>query len=134
MLFRSFQATLDLAEKVGFAQAYSFKYSPRPGTPAAIMESQVAEDEKTRRLDRLHEVLERHQLAFNRRMVGRRLDVLAERPGRKPGQLIGRTPYLQSIHFDGAERLIGRMVSLEVTAAYGISLSGQVAVMEEVAA
>jgi len=128
------QATLDLAEAVGFAQAYSFKYSPRPGTPAALMDDQIAEDEKSRRLGRLHEVLERHQLAFNRRMVGRTLDVLAERRGRKPGQLIGRTPYLQSIHFDGSERLIGRMVSVEVTAAHGISLSGQVAVNEEVAA
>ena len=77
------QATLDLAEAVGFAQAYSFKYSPRPGTPAALLDDQIAEDEKSRRLGRLHEVLERHQLAFNRRMVGRRLDVLAERPGRK---------------------------------------------------
>jgi tRNA-2-methylthio-N6-dimethylallyladenosine synthase len=98
------------------------------------MDAQIAEDEKSRRLGRLHEVLERHQLAFNRRMVGRRIDALAERPGRKPGQLIGRTPYLQSIHFDGAERLIGRMVSVEVTAAHGISLAGRVAVIEEVAA
>ncbi len=128
------QATLDLAEKVGFAQAYSFKYSARPGTPAALMDTQVAEDEKTRRLDRLHKVLERHQLAFNERMVGSTFEVLAERKGRKPGQLIGRTPYLQSIHFDGAERLLGRMVSVTVTAAYGVSLAGQIAVVEEEAA
>ena len=128
------EATLALAESVGFAQAYSFKYSPRPGTPAALMAEQVAEDEKTRRLDRLHEVLERHQLAFNRSMVGRRLDVLAERSGRKPGQLIGRTPYLQAIHFDGPPRLIGRILPVDVTAAYGISLAGEAAIPEEVAA
>ena len=72
--------------------------------------------------------------AFNRQSVGRTLDVLAERPGRKPGQLIGRTPYLQAIHFDGAERLIGRMVSVNVTAAFGVSLAGRVAVQEEEAA
>jgi tRNA-2-methylthio-N6-dimethylallyladenosine synthase len=129
-----FAATLDLAERVGFAQAYSFKYSPRPGTPAALMESQIAEDEKAMRLERLHEVLERHQRAFNRRSVGQTLEVLVERPGRKPGQLIGRTPYLQAIHFDGATRLIGRIVPVEVDAAYAISLGGRVAIAAPLAA
>ena len=127
-------ATLDLAERVGFAQAYSFKYSPRPGTPAASMENQVREDEKATRLDRLHEVLERQQLAFNRQSVGRTLDVLVERPGRKPGQLIGRTPYLQAIHFDGPSRLIGRTLAVEVDSAYGISLGGRAALAAEAAA
>jgi tRNA-2-methylthio-N6-dimethylallyladenosine synthase len=121
-------ATLALVERVGFAQAYSFKYSPRPGTPAAAMVGQIGEDEKARRLDRLHEVLERHQLAFNRHAVGRRLDVLVERPGRRPGQLVGRTPHLQAIHFDGPSRLIGRIVPVEVESAYGLSLGGRVAV------
>jgi tRNA-2-methylthio-N6-dimethylallyladenosine synthase len=121
-------ATLALVERVGFAQAYSFKYSPRPGTPAAAMAGQIGEDEKARRLDRLHEVLERHQLAFNRHAVGRRLDVLVERPGRRPCQLIGRTPHLQAIHFDGPSRLIGRIVPVEVESAYGLSLGGRVAV------
>ena len=129
-----FAATLDLAERVGFAQAYSFKYSPRPGTPAASMEDRVSEEEKAERLERLREVLERHRLAFNRRSVGRTVDVLVERSGRKPGQLIGRTPYLQAIHFDGPARLIGRILSVEVDSAHGISLGGHAALAAEAAA
>ncbi|MSP50482.1 MAG: tRNA (N6-isopentenyl adenosine(37)-C2)-methylthiotransferase MiaB [Alphaproteobacteria bacterium] len=128
------EATLDLVERVGFAQAYSFKYSARPGTPAALMTEQVSEGDKTERLRRLHQAIKRHQLAFNRRSVGQRFEVLVERPGRKPGQLIGRTPYLQAIHFDGPRRLIGRIVSVVAGAAHGISLAGQAAIAEEVAA
>jgi tRNA-2-methylthio-N6-dimethylallyladenosine synthase len=128
------EATLDLIERVGFAQAYSFKYSPRPGTPAALMETQIPDEEKVRRLQRLHETVERHQLAFNRRSIGRSVEVLVERPGRKPGQLIGRTPYLQAIHFDGSSRLIGRIVPVEVDVAHGISLGGRVAIAAEAAA
>jgi tRNA-2-methylthio-N6-dimethylallyladenosine synthase len=120
-----FAATLDLAERVGFAQAYSFKYSPRPGTPASAMDDQVPEDEKVARLKRLHAVLERHRLAFNRQSVGRTLDVLVERPGRRPGQLIGRTPYLQAIHFHGPKRLIGSILPVEIDSAHGISLGGR---------
>ena len=128
------KASLDLADRVGFAQAYSFKYSPRPGTPAALMAAQIPEGEKESRLDRLHEVLERHRLAFNRAAVGRVFDVLVERSGRKPGQLIGRTPYLQAIHFDGPARLIGTITSVDVIAAHGVSLSGRIANAEEAAA
>jgi tRNA-2-methylthio-N6-dimethylallyladenosine synthase len=128
------RATLELAEAVGFAQAYSFKYSVRPGTPAALMDEQVPEAEKTERLERLHEVLNRQQRAFNQATVGRRFAVLVERPGRKPGQLIGRTPYLQSIHFQGPPRLIGSLIEVEATAAHAVSLSGKIAMTEEIAA
>ena len=129
-----FEATLALAEQVGFAQAYSFKYSPRPGTPAALMADQMPDEVKVERLGRLHERLEHHRLAFNRATVGRIFEVLVERPGKKPGQLIGRTPYLQAIHFDGPTRLTGTVVPVEVVAAHGISLAGRVAIAEEVAA
>jgi len=129
-----FAATVALAESVGFAQAYSFKYSPRPGTPAALMANQVPEDEKSARLERLHEVLNRHQRAFNEASVGRSFDVLVERPGRKPGQLIGKTPYLQSIHFDGAPRLVGSLARVEVTAGYAVSLAGRIVTSREEAA
>ncbi len=129
-----FEATLALVDQVGFAQAYSFKYSPRPGTPAALMADQVPDEIKVERLERLHERLERQRLAFNRMTVGQTFDVLVERPGKKPGQLIGRTPYLQAIHFDGPTRLIGTVVPVEVLAAHGISLAGRVAIAEEVAA
>jgi tRNA-2-methylthio-N6-dimethylallyladenosine synthase len=121
------RASLALAERVGFAQAYSFKYSARPGTPAALLPDQVAEDEKAARLERMHAVLNRDQLAFNRATAGRRFDVVVERRGRRSGQLIGRSPYLQSVHFDGPERLIGSLIEVEVTAGHALSLSGRVA-------
>ena len=91
-----FEATLDLFAEVGFAQAYSFKYSPRPGTPAASIDDQVPERVKAERLARLQALLELQQRAFAERCVGRTLPVLFEKAGRRPGQLIGRSPYLQS--------------------------------------
>ena len=94
-----FAATLDLVEQVGFAQAYSFKYSPRPGTPAAEME-QIDEAVKADRLARLQDLLERQQRAFNRSLIGRTLDVLFEKPGRLAGQIVGRSPYLQPVQVE----------------------------------
>ena len=93
-----FQATLEVVERVGFAQAYTFKYSPRPGTPAAQMPGQVAEHAKIDRLHRLQAALNQVQTSFNSHCVGRTLPVLFDRRGRKPGQLIGRSPYLQAVH------------------------------------
>src|SRR5262249_39778070 len=93
-----FAATLDLVREVGFAQAFSFKYSPRPGTPAAAAADQVSEAVKTERLAVLQDLLREQQRAFNAASVGRVLPVLLEKPGRHPGQLIGRSPYLQSVH------------------------------------
>ena len=92
-----FDATLALIDEVGYAGAYSFKYSPRPGTPAADMAEQVPEAVKAERLQRLQDVIDRHQAAFNARCLGRNLDVLFEKPGRHPGQIVGRSPYLQPV-------------------------------------
>ena len=102
-----FAATLDLVERVGFASAFSFKYSPRPGTPAASAPDQIAEADKDRRLQDLQAVLRRQQAAFNAACAGRVLPVLFTGFGRRPGQIGGRTPYLQPVHVDGPATLIG---------------------------
>ncbi|HEX8669353.1 MAG TPA: tRNA (N6-isopentenyl adenosine(37)-C2)-methylthiotransferase MiaB, partial [Allosphingosinicella sp.] len=93
-----FEETLKIVEAVNYAQAYSFKYSPRPGTPAATMDGQVAPEVMDERLQRLQALLNAQQLAFNRASVGRRTEVLLERPGKKPGQMVGKSPWLQSVH------------------------------------
>jgi tRNA-2-methylthio-N6-dimethylallyladenosine synthase len=93
-----FRDTLRIVEEVGYAGAFSFKYSPRPGTPAADRDDQVAEDVKTERLARLQACIDRHQHDFNRNCHGRELPVLLEKPGRLAGQLAGRSPYLQPVH------------------------------------
>ena len=109
---------------VGFAQAYSFKYSPRPGTPAAAA-PQCPEALKAERLAMLQQLLDAQQLSFNRATVGRRLAVLLDRPGRRPGQLVGRSPYMQAVHVDAPEALAGAIVSVRIDAAHPNSLSGQ---------
>ncbi len=122
-----FQATLDLVEEICFAQAFSFKYSPRPGTPAASAPGQVAERVKSERLAALQLLLARQQREFNEACVGRVLPVLFEKPGRHEGQLVGRTPYLQSVHvLAGAER-IGEIVPALISGASANSLLGSLA-------
>ena len=116
-------ATMQLVEKVGFALAYSFKYSPRPGTPAAGQPFQVAEAVKDERLQELQALLRRQQDAFNRACVGRECDVLMTGAGRHPGQVAGRTPWLQPIHAIGPEGLAGQVVRVRITAAHPNSLS-----------
>jgi tRNA-2-methylthio-N6-dimethylallyladenosine synthase len=118
-----FEATLDIVRQVGFAQAYSFKYSPRPGTPAANME-QLPEAVKIDRLARLQRLLEQQQTAFNSGCVGRVLPVLFEKLGRKTGQLVGRSPYLQAVHAEATPELLGRVLPVEIAAAGPNSLSG----------
>jgi len=118
-----FEDTLRLVEQVGYAQAFSFKYSPRPGTPAAGMDGQVAPEIMDERLQRLQALLGRHQLAFNRASVGRRCEILLERPGRKPGQRIGKTPWLQSVHLE-TDAAIGAIVTVELLSAGPNSLAG----------
>jgi tRNA-2-methylthio-N6-dimethylallyladenosine synthase len=120
-----FEATLSLVAEVGYASAFSFKYSPRPGTPAGAMPGQVAEAVKEERLARLQDLLNRQQTAFNAATVGRTLPVLFERAGRQPGQIVGRSPYLQPIHAVGPERLIGEIAPVTVAAATRGSLTGQ---------
>jgi tRNA-2-methylthio-N6-dimethylallyladenosine synthase len=111
-----FADTLALVDAVEYAAAFSFKYSPRPGTPAAEMDDQIAADVMDDRLKRLQDALNRHQLAFNAASIGKRVDVLVERKGRHPGQWLGKSPWLQSVHFSG-DSAIGEIVSVELTEA-----------------
>jgi tRNA-2-methylthio-N6-dimethylallyladenosine synthase len=119
-----FQDTLSLVREVRYAQAYSFKYSPRPGTPAASAE-QVPEVEKADRLARLQTLLTGQQTEFQAGFVGRTVPVLIEKPGRHPGQMVGRSPYLQAVHLDSDPGLTGQIVNVEVTSAATNSLSGR---------
>ena len=112
-----FAQTMDLVEQVGFAQAFSFKYSARPGTPAATMRDQVPEPLQAERLAALQALLRRQQADFGESLVGRRFVVLFEREGRKPGQLVGRSPYLQPVVVDAPAALMGTLARVEVTAA-----------------
>ncbi|HWD67573.1 MAG TPA: tRNA (N6-isopentenyl adenosine(37)-C2)-methylthiotransferase MiaB [Caulobacteraceae bacterium] len=120
-----FEATLALAREVRYASAFSFKYSRRPGTPGAAMRGQVDEAEKESRLSRLQAVLNESREAFNEAMVGRETEVLFEAPGRHPGQVVGRTPYLQAVHFAGDKSLIGRIAPVRIRAAHANSLAGE---------
>jgi tRNA-2-methylthio-N6-dimethylallyladenosine synthase len=112
-----FEETLSIVHEVGYAAAYSFKYSIRPGTPAATMADQVPEAVKEERLARLQAALTQCSLAFNRSTIGRRCTVLLERPGRKPGQLIGKTPWLQSAVVSLPGAAIGDLVEVDIVAA-----------------
>jgi tRNA-2-methylthio-N6-dimethylallyladenosine synthase len=120
-----FQATLDLVDTVGYGTAYSFKYSARPGTPAAERAGQVPEDEASDRLQRLQALLTTQQRATQDAMVGRRVKVLFEKPGRAPGQMVGKSEYLHSVHVDGSEALRGQIAEVEVVASRTNSLTGR---------
>ncbi|MBV2184357.1 MAG: MiaB/RimO family radical SAM methylthiotransferase, partial [Rhizobium sp.] len=122
-----FQATMDLVETVGYAQAYSFKYSTRPGTPGADLPDHVAEEVKVERLARLQELLLKQQQDFSRSLIGREIDLLLEKPGRMPGQLIGRSPWLQSVNVDAKASKIGDIINVRITAAGPNSLFAEVA-------
>lgn len=121
---RDFEATLGLVREIGFAQAYSFKYSPRPGTPAAMMEHQLPNVVKEERLARLQMLLAEQQRAFNATTVGRRLSVLLERRSRHSGQLTGRSPYMQAVHVRAPDALVSEIVEVEITAAHAVSVAG----------
>ena len=122
-----FEATLQLIGEVGFASAFSFKYSRRPGTPAAALPGQVAEAVKAERLARLNAELDAQQRAFNAAQVGRELPVLFEKPGRHPGDVVGRSPYLQAVHVKGAPDLIGQIAPVRIESAAKMSLAGELA-------
>ena len=111
-----FAATMALAARARFAQAFTFKYSARPGTPAASLERQVPDEVKRERLHALQSLIDRDRHAFDRTMIGRRLDVLFEGNGRKPGQIAGRSPYLQAVHVEGPEGLIGQIAAVDILA------------------
>ena len=125
-----FQQTLGCVEEIGYASSFSFKYSPRPGTPGAELPGAVSEDVKQDRLQRLQALLFGQQLAFNESLVGRTLPVLVEAVGRPKdgaGTLFGRAPYLQGTHFEGGPELVGQIVDVEITRAGRNSLGGVVA-------
>jgi len=119
-----FEATLSLVREVGYASAFSFKYSRRPGTPASAMPGQVAEEVKDERLARLQALLEEQQRAFNAAQAGKVLPVLFEKKGRHPGQLVGRSPYLQGVHVSAPDRLIGEIVPVLIESPARNSLAG----------
>lgn len=121
-----FEETLSLVDAVGYAQAYSFKYSPRPGTPAATMAEQIPEAVMDERLQRLQAALNRDQAAFNAATVGRTCQLLLERPGKLPGQLIGKSPWLQSVHLV-SDAAIGDLVEVTLAEAWANSMLGTLA-------
>ena len=121
---QDFHETVTLVEDIGFAGAFSFKYSPRPGTPAAAMTDQVADEIKAERLARLQATIDNHQTAFNARTLGMMFSVLLERPGRHPGQLVGRSPYLQPVQVMAPPSRIGEIVTVRITEVAPNSLFG----------
>ena len=124
---KDFEATLELAANIGFIQAYSFKYSPRPGTPAAAMVDQVPEALKSERLAALQDVLNASQREFNEGCDGRVMAVLFDRAGRKDGQLVGRSPYMQPVHVMAPESLMGQVTDVVITETNANSLGGELA-------
>ena len=120
-----FADTLSLVEAVGYAQAFSFKYSPRPGTPAATLADQIAPDVMDDRLQRLQAALNRDQQAFNRTTLGRTCSILVERRGKLPGQMLGKSPWLQSVHVIG-DHAIGDLVEVDLVRADPNSMAGHV--------
>jgi tRNA-2-methylthio-N6-dimethylallyladenosine synthase len=120
-----FEATLRIVDEVRYAAAYSFKFSPRPGTPAAEIATQVPEAVKAERLSRLQNLLETQRQAFNHGTVGQTLDVLLEKPGRHPGQMAGKSPYLQPVQFDSDIHRIGEIVTVRIVRAGSNSLFGE---------
>jgi len=120
-----FEATLNIVDEVRYASAFSFKYSPRPGTPAATMENPIPAEVMDERLQRLQAKLAEHSTAFNRSCIGRETRILIDRKGRKPGQMIGKSPWLQSV-FVETEAAIGEMVDVRIDHALPNSLGGSV--------
>jgi tRNA-2-methylthio-N6-dimethylallyladenosine synthase len=125
-----FAATLRLINEVAYAGAYSFKYSARPGTPAAAMEDQVPESVSEERLAGLQQLLGEQEAAFHRTKLGAAFPVLFEKPGRKPGQVAGRSPWMQAVVAEAPESLIGRMVECRIIGIGAHSLHGEIAVLD----
>jgi tRNA-2-methylthio-N6-dimethylallyladenosine synthase len=119
-----FGDTLSIVDEVGYAGAFSFKYSPRPGTPAALRDDQVPEEVKVERLARLQDRIDRLQAAFNEACVGKSFEVLFEKPGRIPGQLVGRSPYLQPVNVMAPSSLTGEIAGVRITGVGSNSLFG----------
>ena len=123
----AFEETMALVREVNYSSCFSFKYSRRPGTPGATLPKQVAEEVKAERLYRLQALLEEQKQGFNAGLIGMTLPVLFEKTGREPGQLSGRSPYLQAVFAEGPESLIGEIVPVEITGTKPNSLAGTLA-------
>ena len=121
---KDFQQTLDLIASVNYASSFSFKYSPRPGTPGAQRTDQIREEIKRERLAQLQALLEQQRQSFNKAMVNKEIDVLFEKPGRHEGQIGGKSPYLQAVHVDGPTSLIGKIARVAISATGPNSLTG----------
>ncbi len=130
---QDFEDTMSLVREVGYAIAYSFKYSARPGTPAADMFGHVPEEVKDERLQRLQALLRDQQASFNASKIGETIPVLVTGKGRNPGQLHGRSPWMQAVHFDAPESLMGQIVDVKVAGATLNSLAGEYVAAVEVA-
>jgi tRNA-2-methylthio-N6-dimethylallyladenosine synthase len=126
-----FADTLSLVEEAGYMAAFTFKYSPRPGTPASTMADQVPEPVQNERLYRLQSLIDDRAAAFLRSRVGLTVDVLFERTGRRPGQIVGRAPWLMPVHVDGPSSLIGDIAPVTLTGAATNGLFGMVVAGEE---
>jgi len=124
---RDFRATLALVAQIGYAAAYSFKYSPRPGTPAADIQEMVPAAEMDERLERLQTLIDSQQSAFNRAAIGTTVDVLFERPARNPGQIVGRTAYLQPAHVLASDEIVGQVLPVRIDSLERYSLLGALA-------
>ncbi len=123
---KDFEETLELVRQVNYSQCYSFKYSPRPGTPGALMDDSVPEEVKSERLLRLQELLFAQQLEFNQRVVGQVMPVLFDRKGKHPGQLLGKTEFMQSVHLEAPENYFNQIAPVLITRAQQNGLSGEI--------
>jgi len=121
-----FADTLRLVDKVKYASAYSFKYSERPGTPAANADNQVEESVKSDRLASLQQLLDAQQMAFNKGCEGQKMDILVEKVGGREGQMTGRSPYMQSVYFEGGDDLLGQILPMKITEARQNSLAASI--------
>lgn len=129
---KDFEQTLDLVRQVRYAQAYSFMYSIRPGTPAGLMELQIPNEVKSDRLQQLQSVLNEHQKEFNLASVGQKIRLLIERKGRHEGHLSGRSPYMQSVTVEGNDRLIGQVVDVVIESGHANGVRARILTDEQV--
>jgi tRNA-2-methylthio-N6-dimethylallyladenosine synthase len=123
---KDFESTMEFVRDINFLQAYSFKYSSRPGTPGALMGNQVSEETKSDRLAVLQALLFKHQADFNQESIGKKMSVLFDRKGRKTGQLVGRSPFMQPVHVSAPEHVLGRIKNVELITATSNSMGGRI--------
>jgi tRNA-2-methylthio-N6-dimethylallyladenosine synthase len=123
---KDFEDTLDIVRKVKYSQCYSFKYSPRPGTPGATRDGQIPEQLKSERLKILQEEISKQQMEFNLNSMGKEMEILLEKTGSKPGQLLGKSPYMQSVHIEADKELLGSIVKVKINKILQNSMSGEV--------